>query len=345
MDDVRAVLDATGSERAALLGVSEGGPLSMLFAATYPERTRRCCSSAPRSRRRRPTTGPGARRPGGVRGVDGALPERWGEGLAARSSFPTIPNPGRTQSGSASCRRPRRHRGTRSPSCAWPSRSTCATSCPAVRVPTLILHSVGDPICHVENARYLARSIPGAQYVELPGNATSRGPRAAATTSWPRSASFSPASARRPSPTACSRRCSSPTSSARPSARPSSATGAGASCSSPPRDVRRELERFRGREIDTAGDGFLATFDGPARAIRCARGGRRCRRGLGLDIRAGVHTGRVRGASATSWPASPCTSARASPPRPARRGAGLEHGARIWSPARGSSSRTAGRTC
>src|SRR5438309_1888000 len=55
--------------------------------------------------------------------------------------------------------------------------------------------------------------------------------------------------------------------------------------------VRRELERFRGREVDTAGDGFLATFDGPARAIRCALAVRDAVRGLGLDLRAGLHTG------------------------------------------------------
>ena len=91
---------------------------------------------------------------------------------------------------------------------------------------------------------------------------------------------------------ACSRRCSSPTSSARPSAPPSSATARWRELLERHHAlVRRELDRFRGKEIDTAGDGFFATFDGPARAIRCARAIVDAVRSLGLEIRAGVHTG------------------------------------------------------
>ena len=99
---------------------------------------------------------------------------------------------------------------------------------------------------------------------------------------------------RRASPTASSRPSCSPTSSARPSGPRSSATRAGATLLDAPRRAcaRRQLERFRGREVDTAGDGFFATFDGPARAIRCAAGDPRSASApLGLEVRAGLHTG------------------------------------------------------
>jgi class 3 adenylate cyclase len=162
----------------------------------------------------------------------------------------------------------------------------------AINVPTLILHAVEDAVCHVENARFLARTVPGARYVELPGGdhvpwfdpepvlaeirefltgrrETSTPDRVLATVlftdlvgSTERAAALG------------DRRW---------------------------RDlleqhhaaVRRELGRFDGRELDTAGDGFFATFDGPARAIRCARAIVDAVRPLGLDVRAGLHTGEV----------------------------------------------------
>ena len=123
----------------------------------------------------------------------------------------------------------------------------------------------------VELPRYLAAHIPGAELVELPGedhfvftgDADADLDEIEEFLTGERHGGASP--------TACSRRSCSPTSSARPSAPRSSATRAGASVLERHYGVaRRELERFRGREVDTAGDGFLATFDGPARAIRCA---------------------------------------------------------------------------
>ena len=220
-----------------------------------------------------------------------ALPERWGEGLAASYFLPDDPNPERTQE--------------------WFGRLQMMSATPrdaiafmrmafdidvrdvvsAVHVPTLVLHRVGDNICHVENGRFLAARSQMRSTSSCPATCTSRGP-ATRPTSSTRSASSSPACARRTSPTACSRRCSSPTSSARRSARPQLGDRRWRELlDAHHAAVRRELERFRGREIDTAGDGFLASFDGPARAIRCAEAAVESVRGLGLDIRAGVHTG------------------------------------------------------
>ena len=162
---------------------------------------------------------------------------------------------------------------------------------PAIRVPTLILHSVEDQVCHVENARYLARTIPGARYVELPGGdhvmyadladlalaeirefltGVREGPepeRLLATVlftdlvgSTERAAELGDRRWRE-------------------------------LLERHHEAVRRELARFSGREIDTAGDGFLAAFDGPARAIRCAKAVVSSVGELGLAVRAGVHTG------------------------------------------------------
>jgi len=82
--------------------------------------------------------------------------------------------------------------------------------------------------------------------------------------------------------------------------------------------VREELKQHRGREIDTAGDGFLAAFDGPARAIRCAAAVRAGARSQGLEVRAGVHTGECELIGGKLGGIAPCTSARASPLRPRR---------------------------
>ena len=164
---------------------------------------------------------------------------------------------------------------------------------PAIRVPTLILHSIGDRVFPAAASRFMAQQIPGAKFVELPGRdhlawgedadaivdeieefltGIRHGPepdRVLATVLFTDIVGSTEKAA-----TLGDRRW---------------------------RDlleghhtlVRRELARFRGREIDTSGDGFLATFDGPARAVRCARAVSDGVRALGLDVRAGLHTGEI----------------------------------------------------
>jgi class 3 adenylate cyclase len=164
---------------------------------------------------------------------------------------------------------------------------------PAVRVPTLIVHTVDDLICHVENARFLARLIPGAHYVELPGNVHI--PWAEAATADDILAEireFLTGVREAPEPDrvlatvlftdivgSTERAAELGDRRWRELLESHHAT------------IRRQLARYRGREIDTAGDGFFASFDGPARAIRCARAAVTAVRGAGLEIRAGVHTG------------------------------------------------------
>ena len=292
MDDARAVLDATGSERAVLLGVSEGGPMSMVFAATYPERVQALLLVGAEVKEAKTDDWPwGEATPEEFEALMASLPERWGEGLAASYFLPDDPNPERTQE--------------------WFGRLQMMSATPgdamafmrmafdidvrdvvsAVHVPTLVLHRVGDNICHVENGRFLAREIPGAKYVELPGNV--HVPWAGDPTDILdeiREFVTGVREAHEPDRVLATVLFTDIVGSTE------RATQLGDRRWRELLDahhaaVRRELERFRGREIDTAGDGFLASFDGPARAIRCAEAAVESVRGLGLDIRAGVHTG------------------------------------------------------
>ena len=170
MDDVRAVMDAAGSERAALFGLSEGGPMSVLFAATYPERTR---ALDPVRHRSRPESMTPHENPGGQRWVDRirtvrAAAEHWGEGR-------TLALHGAERRQRARAHRARHLRALRGQSDRWPEtliqmviETDVRDLLPSIRVPTLVLHRAEEFI-PVENARYLAEHIPGARLVVLPG--------------------------------------------------------------------------------------------------------------------------------------------------------------------------------
>jgi class 3 adenylate cyclase len=160
----------------------------------------------------------------------------------------------------------------------------------AIRVPTLVIHRADDKVCHVENARFLARHIPGAQYVELPGS--DHAPWADGDDIIAEIREFvtgvrEPAEPDRVLATVLFTDIVRST---------EQASRLGDRrwrdlVSEHHRLIRRELARFRGREIDTAGDGFLAAFDGPARALRAAGSIVRAVQPLGIQVRAGVHTG------------------------------------------------------
>jgi class 3 adenylate cyclase len=163
---------------------------------------------------------------------------------------------------------------------------------PAVNTATLIVHRVGDRVCHVENARWLARNIEGAKYVELPGD--THIPWIDGDDMMDEIREFltgvrEPAQPDRVLATVLFTDIVGSTERARELG------------DARWRDlverhhelVRHDLARFRGKEIDTAGDGFLATFDGPARAIRSGKAIVESVRTLGLEIRAGLHTGEV----------------------------------------------------
>jgi pimeloyl-ACP methyl ester carboxylesterase/class 3 adenylate cyclase len=293
MDDVRAVMDAVGSERAALVGVSEGGPLSMLFAATYPERTEALLLIGAEVKEQQTDDWPWGE---GTREEFDSwmreLPGLWGHAFTAERFFPDDPDPegtqrwfGRLQTASMT---PRDAIAFLSMAMDIDVRDVV----PSVRVPTLIVHRVDDPICHVENARFLAANIPDARYVELPGILHIPWAGSGGDEILEEIREFLTGVRESPEPD----RVLATVLFTDIVGSTERATQLGDRRWRELLDahhaaVRRQLERFRGKEIDTAGDGFLASFDGPARAIRCAEAAVESVRRIGLDIRAGVHTG------------------------------------------------------
>jgi class 3 adenylate cyclase/pimeloyl-ACP methyl ester carboxylesterase len=293
MEDVRAVMDAAGSEQAALIGVSEGGPMSMLFAATYPERTQALLLLGAEVREEKSDDWPwGESTREEFEDWMLQVPERWGKGLAAPVLLPGEPDPeaakawlGKLQTASAT---PRDAVAFMRVGIDIDVRGVVSS----IHVPTLIVHRVDDPICHVENARFLAANIEGARYVELPGSNHVPWAGGGADEILGEIREFLTGVREAPEPD----RVLATVLFTDIVGSTERATELGDRRWRELLDahhaiVRRQLERFRGREIDTTGDGFLASFDGPARAIRCAGAAIESVRELGLDIRAGVHTG------------------------------------------------------
>jgi len=291
MDDVRAVMDAAGSEQAALFGYSEGGPMCVLFAATYPERTRALVLYGTYAKRCDPDDDyPWAPTSEERMAAARELEETWGENVDLSTM---IPNADEAMRGWFQ----RRGRAALSPAAArdlilMNSQADVRHALPAIQCPTLVLHRAGDRDSRADEGRYVAAHIAGARFVELTGNdhvpwirmdevldpveEFLTGSRPAAPTD-------------RVLATILFTDLVGSTDRAR-----DLGDAAWAALLERHNDaVRRELARFGGEEIDTAGDGFLTLFDGPARAIRCAFAIRDALRPLGLDVRAGVHTGEV----------------------------------------------------
>jgi pimeloyl-ACP methyl ester carboxylesterase len=291
MDDVRAVLDAVGSERAALLGYSEGGPMSALFAATYPDRTSALVMIGSYARMMQAPGYEFGRTPQEFAAFLHEIEHDWGKpvGIALRA-------PSRVSDESFREWWARFLRASASPRAAadltrMNNQIDIRHVLPSIRVPTLVLHSVGDLTLPVEGSRYLARMIPGANLVELPGE--DHLPYLDDAEAILDEIEEFLTGVRRHAETE------------RVLATVLFTDIVGATekaahlgdrrwrelLESHHQLVRRELARFRGREIDTAGDGFFAAFDGPARAVRCACAVASAVKPLGIDVRAGAHTG------------------------------------------------------
>ena len=291
MDDVRAVLDTVGSRRAALFGSSEGGVMCMLFAATYPDRTSALIMHGSYARL---TSAPDY--PWGfsaeVRAafIDQAVRE-WGGPIGLDDRAPSMAHDERFRAWWA-----RHLRLSASPAAfATLSRMNAQIDVrnvlPAIRVPTLILHSVGDRAMDIGGARYLAEQIPGAKLIELTGPDhvpfLSDADRVADEIEEFLTGTRQGREPDRVLATVLFTDIVGATERAASMGDRSWHDLLDAHHAL----VRRELSAFRGREIDTAGDGFLAAFDGPARAIRCASAISSGVRSLGIEVRAGLHTG------------------------------------------------------
>jgi len=291
MDDVRAVMDAVGSESAALFGYSEGGPMCVLFAATYPERTRAIVLYGTYAKRSDPDDDyPWAPTWDERVQIAGELEETWGENVDLSTMIPNAD--------AATIEWfHRRGRAGLSPAGArdlilMNSKADVRELLPAVQCPTLVLHRTGDRDSQVYEGRYIAGRIPHARFVELSGE--DHAPSVDPDQILDEAEEF--LTGTRPSPVSnrvlATVLFTDLVGSTEKAQELGDAAWAGL-LASHNEAVRRELMRFSGEEIDTAGDGFLALFDGPARAIRCALATRDGLRLLGLEVRAGVHTGEV----------------------------------------------------
>jgi class 3 adenylate cyclase len=297
MDDIRAVLDAVGSESAAVMGESEGGPLGILFAAAHPERTRALILQGGEVRERTDDDWPWgeATKEEFEAGV-ATIPERWGKsgkGVAAR--IPSLADDPGLPAIEAWWQKVQRNAATPS---GWEAFARMAFDIdvrdvvPSIHVPTLIIHATGDRVCHVENARWLASRIDGARFVEMPGEdhlPWFRPDRTLAEIREFLTGSPEPDAPDRILATILFTDIVGSTELAR-----QVGDGRWRDLLESHHDaVRAELARYRGREVDTAGDSFLALFDGPARAIRAATAIVEAVRGVGLEVRAGIHTGEI----------------------------------------------------
>jgi pimeloyl-ACP methyl ester carboxylesterase len=291
MDDVRAVMDAVGVERAALFGVSEGGPMSLLFAATYPERTSALVLYGSYARRDWAPDNPGGHTEEEWRSIINAIETGWGEGGDMNLRSPSVAGDESFRQWAATYQRLAASPGGAIAIIEMNRQIDVRPILSAVRVPTLVVHRTGDRTIRLAQGRYLAEHMPGARLVELPGD--DHIPWVADSDAILDEVEEFLTGARRA------------TESDRVLATVLFTDVVGSTEKAAALGdrrwhelldsyyslARRELTRFRGREVDTAGDGFFAAFDGPARAIRCAEAISKGVRPLGIEVRAGLHTG------------------------------------------------------
>ena len=293
MDDVRAVLDAAGSERAALFGVSEGGPMTMLFATTYPERVAALVLYGTYAKRVRDADYPWAPTDGAFREFAAAVERDWGGPAQLDSWAPSVANEARFKEWWAKYLRLGASPAAARAVLEMTREIDVRSILPAIRTPTLILHRSGDLRIDVGGSRYMARQIPDARMVELPGidHLPWVGDADAIVDEIEEFLTGTRHSAE-PARVLATVLFTDMVESTSRAVQLGDARWR-ALISDHDRLVRTELTRFRGREIDRRGDGFLAIFDGPARAIRCAFSIVERVHELGIQVRAGLHTGEL----------------------------------------------------
>ena len=296
VDDVRAVMDAAGCERASLLGISEGGPMSVLFAAAHPTRVTSLVLYGAMGRTTEAPDYPWASPADALReSAAEFIAPYWGrqaEGMVElfAPSFADDPRAAEFMA--------RMERSAASPAMVQKIFEMfldidVRAILPTIQVPTLVLHRHADRVVNRRAGKELAERIPGARYVELPG--IDHVPWAGDSDAVLGEIEEFLTGARsvpEPDRVLATVMFTDIVGSTQRAAEVGD-TRWRELLASHHADVRRELTRFRGREVKTLGDGFLATFDGPARAIMCGQAIAAGARSLGLEVRAGVHTGEV----------------------------------------------------
>jgi class 3 adenylate cyclase len=294
MDDVVAVMDAVGSERAAVFAQLEAGAMGALFAATHPERTTALVlyEGMPRASWA-PDYDWAIRVEDREAALANGLPG-WGDGTRVLALAPRSAGDPRLRRWFAKLERLSASPGTAAALMRMHGQVDVRAVLPSIQVPTLIMHRPGDSFIDIRHSRYLADHIPGARYVELPGDETVTFTSDEDNTLLDEVEEF--------------------LTGARPAHDPErilatvmfsdivgSTERAAALGDRRWRDLLESIEgmvmgqltRFRGRPVKQLGDGFLATFDGPARGIRCAGAIRTAAQAYDLEVRSGLHTGEI----------------------------------------------------
>jgi pimeloyl-ACP methyl ester carboxylesterase len=291
IDDIKAVMDAAGSAQAHVWGFSDGGTMACFFAATYPERTRSLILWGAKPR--------WSRAPDYPWGSDGAVGpienftrepdytnEYWTKWLGKASddkAFLEFWSRRRRSGGSP---------GARRAMALFNMTVDVRDILPTIRVPTLVMSRVGDPVVEIDAARDLARRIPGAKLVEFPGQGHNWSDIWEQVVDELEGFVTGGHHATPSSRVLVTILFVDIVRSTEHVARVGDATWR-ATLDRFHQLVERELPAHGGAVVDEAGDGLLARFDGPGRAIRCAQALERAARSIGLEIRAGVHTGEV----------------------------------------------------
>lgn len=285
MDDVRAVMDAAGSEKAILLGVSEGGPMCSLFAATYPQKTLALVMIGSYARRLRATDYPWGPTEEQHRVFLDEIAKNWGGPVGIEARAPSKANDREFSNWWATYLRMGASPGAALALTKMNALFDVRPILKAIQVPTLVLHRTGDRCLQVDEGRYLAEQIPGAKFVELPGNdhlpfIGNQDEMSDAIAEF--LTGLEPHQmAHRVLATVLHAEVS-----------PSQNT-----TSDPQRlnlsqsHFAREMELFRGQTILTTQQSISASFDGPARAIRAAIAIRNSAARLGVELLIGLHTG------------------------------------------------------
>jgi class 3 adenylate cyclase len=293
MDDLRAVLDAVESERAVIVGQGHGGPHSIVFAATYPDRVSSLVLYDTYARWLRDVDYPAGMPVEATANYRNVIREAWGTGVTLGGFIPSLAEDKEVLQRWARLERMGASLSQIEALTKMWTETDVRDVLPSINVPTLVMHQVGDMHFRVGHGRYLADHIKDAKYVELPGRdhfgvgddldvlsstieefATGR-PRAVTSDRVLTTVLFTDIVG---------------------STGVASAMGDHAWRVLLDRHddaVARQLERYKGVAVKHTGDGMAATFDGPARAVTCACAIRDALRGIGLEIRAGLHTGEV----------------------------------------------------
>jgi pimeloyl-ACP methyl ester carboxylesterase len=285
MEDLDAVMNAVGSERAALIGVSEGGPMCSLFAATYPERTTALVMIGTYANRIEDEDYPWAPTAEQQEEFSELMRKDWGKPVGIEKRAPTLANDENFRNWWATYLRMGASPGAAVALNKMNAEIDVRNVLPTIRVPTLVIHRGGDTCLRVEEGRFVASQIPGCKYVEFDGidhvpfvgnqdeildeievfltgvHHSGEYDRVLATVM---NIKF---------------------------VNPHSFEDWQHLLERSRNNVRHQIKLFKGREISNDENGILATFDGPARAIRCASAITESANRLGVKVKTGLHTG------------------------------------------------------